>query len=89
MINTSIEYVVILAGNEWCFSDGHGFMLSMKSRCVKLMTHPGWNINQPIYALVGVLVYALSAVLLFLPLPPDVKWHYVVGIATIAYIFLG
>jgi hypothetical protein len=47
------------------------------------------NLNQPVYTLVGVIVYALSAVLLFVPLPPDMKWHYVVGTATLAYIFFG
>lgn len=44
-----------------------------------------WNI-----ALVGVAVYFLSAVLLFVPvLPPGLQWHYPIGLAALVFLFFG
>ena len=47
------------------------------------------KINQPIYALIAFFVYALAGAALFMPLPPQVQWHYIIGLSAIVYVFFG
>jgi hypothetical protein len=47
------------------------------------------NMNKPIFTLIAFFTYALAGVALFFPLPPQVQWHYIIGVVTIAYIFFG
>jgi hypothetical protein len=51
--------------------------------------YPLGYINKPVFAYFAFLLYAIAGVLLFLPISPDFKWHYVVGAGMLAYIFLG
>jgi hypothetical protein len=47
------------------------------------------EMNKPVYALIAFFVYALAAVALFVPLPPQFQWHFIIGLPTIIYIFFG
>lgn len=48
------------------------------------------KLNRWPVALAGVLVYAISALLLFVPvLPPGLQWHFPIGAACLLLIFFG
>lgn len=47
------------------------------------------NMNKPIYTLIAFFVYALAGVALFVPLPPQLQWHFIVGLPTFIYIIFG
>lgn len=74
-------------------SDSWGFYLWFTPLGYLLLT---WffvgtaKINQLPVALGGLAVYALSAILLFVPNPPPgLKWHYPIGAACLLLFFLG
>lgn len=55
-----------------------------------LMLFKRHSLNRWSIALIGLAVYFLSTVLLFVPiLPPGLQWHYPMGLAALIYLFFG
>ncbi len=47
------------------------------------------ELNNPLYVLVALVVYTISSLALFFPLPHNLPWHFIVGVPTVAFIIWG